>query len=122
MTEIIYQSPAVVVGNHLWTTVVLDLGTARFQEWRWRHAFDRQPGWRSHKLWPRYDFNNGQTLGLPVTALEKLARFQPRVRAALEGRRDATTELTPEGEQYVIPGTERPACLDPKVPRQGSLW
>lgn len=29
------------------------------------------------------------------------------------------TELTPEGEQYVVPGCER---RDPKKPEQGSLW
>ena len=53
----------------------------------------------------------------------RLPLFAPRIAAFLERRAMARpTELTPEGEQYVIPGCERRATAAGTAPAQGSLF
>lgn len=36
--------------------------------------------------------------------------------------RQAATELTPAGEQFIIPGCERASVSGARKPRQGTLW
>ena len=43
----------------------------------WRRLDEPFEHWRQARDWPRYDFNNGQTLGLPIT-LRKLDDACPR--------------------------------------------
>ena len=42
-----------------------------FVDYEWRRLDEPFEYWRQARDWPRYDFNNGQTRGLPVT-LRKL--------------------------------------------------
>ena len=42
-----------------------------FVDYEWRRLDEPFECWRPAREWPRYDFNNGQTRGLPVT-LRKL--------------------------------------------------
>jgi hypothetical protein len=62
------RSDALVIGAHEWRLVYCPSGST-FYEWR-RVGDDC---WQHHKRWPRYDFNNGMTLGLPVRLRELAA-------------------------------------------------
>lgn len=49
-----------------------------------------------------------------------MGKCPPPAKPATAAR--AATELTPAGEQLVIPGCERNAVAGPRKPRQSTLW
>lgn len=62
--------------------------------------------------------------GSPRCSNARLPLFAPRIAEHLErqAQRRRPTELTPEGEQYVIPGCERRTTAAGTAPAQGSLF
>lgn len=55
-----WASEALAIGRHDWRMVSFDGAQAEYQ---WRASGTLV--WRAAREWPTYDFNNGQTLGLP---------------------------------------------------------
>ena len=89
MHDVIRISEPMTIGKHAWRLVQYRDTTSRyvtdettgirrlvetpvvFVGYEWRRLDERFEDWRQARDWPRYDFNNGQTLGLPIT-LRKL--------------------------------------------------
>ncbi len=55
-----WASEPLAIGRHEWRMVSFDGSTVEYQ-WRTAGALV----WNRARDWPSYDFNNGQTLGLP---------------------------------------------------------
>ena len=113
MEEIIRISEPYTIGKHVWRLVqyrgtenrwVVDetSGVGGFtqvptivSDYEWRRLDERFEDWRQARQWPRYDFNNGQTRGLPIS-LRKLYDACPW---AHPPRTDGVTEASPESAE-----------------------
>lgn len=65
----LYSDPF-TVGKHQWRA----LYNAERNTWE-AEFMDRCGIWCGFRHWPKYDFNNGQTLGLPKTVCRKAHEF-----------------------------------------------
>jgi hypothetical protein len=75
-------------------------------EWRPYPSAD----WRPETDWPGYDHNDGQTAGLPDVTQEIYKANRETLDLMLSAKRDKrrpSTEPTPAGLQYVMPGCEK---------------
>ena len=117
MEDIIRISEPYKIGKHEWRLVqyrgtgsryVVDEATGRgrlvdepavFVEFEWRRLDEPfEHWWRRSQDWPRYDFNNGQTLGLPVT-LRKLYDACPWAHSSDVGGSDGEEPQSDNGRQ-----------------------
>lgn len=122
--EILWTSEPMRIEGHEWrigvgTFLILgDLCRCSFYQWRNPIMCGQIQPWREESEWPTYDDHHAYH-GTP----EATARLWSRNRSTLEAFfppiKTYRTELTPAGEQMVIPGCERDAA--PGV-RQLSLF
>ena len=117
MEDIIRISDPYKIGKHEWrlvkyrgtgTRYVVDKSTGVgrlvdeprvFVEFEWRPL--NEPfhyWWRQHCEWPRYDSDNGQTLGLPLT-LRKLYEACPWAHSCNEDDNGGGESQSEDGEQ-----------------------
>ncbi|MBF0392693.1 MAG: hypothetical protein HQL38_08415 [Alphaproteobacteria bacterium] len=71
--EVTFSEP-MTIGKHEWRIRFDEGGTINYE---WRRLGQRM--WRSYRDWPSYDFNNGQTAGLPASVKKLWERERKRV-------------------------------------------
>lgn len=107
----LWTSAPLTIGKHDWRIGVghyrLSDGhecRCTFHQWRRREMHGHKQPWCEAEDWPSYD-DHASNDGLPKTLARLYEREKPTVRALIDGA--YSVELTPEGEQTVIPGCER---------------
>jgi hypothetical protein len=113
MSETIWTSPPRQIGKHEWRIRQYRherYGVLISYEWRGPNAPAYYPAdyWHDMEQWPTYDHNDGPYSGCP----RSLRALWEDHRAQLDANKASPTfrtELTPAGEQTVIPGCERNA-------------
>ena len=101
MHDVIRISEPLTIGKHAWRLVQYRDTTSRyvadettgirhlvekpaiFVGYEWRRLDERFEYWRQAREWPKYDFNDGQYLGLP-RSLRKLYDACPWAHPSLE--------------------------------------
>lgn len=83
MDSILYASAPMTIGKHEWRLIIHQSRVRpghNATTYQWREIGQRLT-WNDQRSWPTYDFNNGQTAGLPVTLRDLYWREHAMVRA-----------------------------------------
>jgi hypothetical protein len=106
----LWTSEPMTIGKHDWRIGVgifrIGAGKERCTFYEWRGP--RSHVWCAAIHWPTYNVNDGAHGGMPKTLRKLYERERDALRPILDG--NFPTELTPEGEQTVIPGCEKNAA------------
>lgn len=103
--DALHTFPAVTIGKHEWCLTVKpyisplngDQGE-RCTEYFWR----RSPGdrWQRGRFWPRYDINNGMTLGMPASLRGYFETHETAIRHWLDHGRAPEQANAPQLELF----------------------